>query len=439
MKADIQSVSKSRSVLDVTASPEEVAKVRADVTKSFAAQASLPGFRKGHAPAAMVAKAYGDRIAREAEDRAVREAYEKAVEENGLKVFEIVSIEDRRANEDGSLSFKATVDLVPTFDLPDLDGIPVDATDTAVTDEQVQAQIDGARRSLAKFEDLAAGDEVKAEDMVQLDYSAKAEDGRPLAEAHPDAAAFAEKKGAWCTVDSEYFLVPGLPKDLVGRKVGDSAEFAVEFPKDFYKEDLRGVKATYAYTIASGRKLVPPPMDEAFFKRFGADSEEGVRARIREGLERAAAASDRARRLEQVARHLSKSVSFDLPEAALERETDGLLSNLLRYNMDKGVSKEDLSKERERLTAAARERAEANLRTDFVVDAVRAARKISLTNEEFTEFLNRVVREQRLNEAQIRELSKNRMALRRYHQAALREKVLSELLEKAVRTADYKE
>ena len=220
MKADIQSVSKSRSVLDVTASPEEVAKVRADVTKSFAAQASLPGFRKGHAPAAMVAKAYGDRIAHEAEDRAVREAYEKAVEENGLKVFEIVSIEDRRANEDGSLSFKATVDLVPTFDLPDLDGIPVDATDTAVTDEQVQAQIDGARRSLAKFEDLAAGDEVKAEDMVQLDYSAKAEDGRPLAEAHPDAAAFAEKKGAWCTVDSEYFLVPGLPKDLVGRKVG---------------------------------------------------------------------------------------------------------------------------------------------------------------------------------------------------------------------------
>ena len=73
------------------------------------------------------------------------------------------------------------------------------------------------------------------------------------------------------------------------------------------------------------------------------------------------------------------------------------------------------------------------------MDAVRAERKISLTNEEFTDFLNRVVREQRLNEAQIRELSKNRMALRRYHQAALREKVLSELLEKAVRTADYKE
>ena len=129
MKADIQSVSKTRSVLDVSVSPEEVAKVRADVTKSFAAQASLPGFRKGHAPAAMVAKAYGDRIAHEAEDRAVREAYEKAVEENGLKVFEIVSIEDRRANEDGSLSFKATVDLVPTFDLPDLG----DETDKPVT------------------------------------------------------------------------------------------------------------------------------------------------------------------------------------------------------------------------------------------------------------------------------------------------------------------
>ena len=439
MKADVQPLSKTRSVLDVTAAPEEVAKIRAEVTKAFAAQAALPGFRKGHAPAAMVAKAYGDRIGREAEERAIREAYEKAVEENGLKVFEIVSIDDRKSGEDGSLSFKATVDLVPTFSLPALDGIPVDAADTAVTDEQVQAQIDSARRSLAKFEDLAADDELKDDDMVQLDFAAKAEDGRPLAEAHPDAAAFAEKKGAWCTVGSEYFLVPGLPKDLPGRKVGDSAEFAVEFPKDFYKEDLRGVKATYAYTISSGRKLVPPPMDESFFKRFGVDSEEAVRARVREGLEGAARAADRARRLEQVARHLSKSVSFDLPEAALERETDGLLSNLLRYNMDKGVSKEDLSKERERLTAAARERAEANLRTDFVVDAVRAERKIELSTEEFNAFLNRVVREQRLNESQIKELSKNRMALRRYHQAALREKVLSELLAKAAPTADYKE
>ena len=105
--------------------------------------------------------------------------------------------------------------------------------------------------------------------------------------------------------------------------------------------------------------------------------------------------------------------------------------------MDKGVSKEDLSKEREKLSAAARERATDNLRIDFAVDAIRAERKIELSGDEFNAFLNRVIREQRLSEAQVKELSKNRMALRSYHRAATREKVLAALLEKAKPTAGF--
>ena len=118
-------------------------------------------------------------------------------------------------------------------------------------------------------------------------------------------------------------------------------------------------------------------------------------------------------------------------------ETENLLGNLLRFNMDKGVSKEDLSKEREKLSAAARERATDNLRIDFAVDAIRAERKIELSGDEFNAFLNRVIREQRLSEAQVKELSKNRMALRSYHRAATREKVLAALLEKAKPTAGF--
>ena len=437
MNATLTPVTKTRTEIAVTVPADEAAKARAAVVREFAAQAALPGFRKGKAPAALVEKAYADRIDREAAERTVRDAYGKAVEENRLDVFEIVSIDDRATAPDGTVTFKAVVDLVPTFELPALDGIPVDDADTAVTDEQVQEQSDGFLRSQGTFVDLEADRAAAAEDMLQIDYTATT-DGKPLAEAVPDAATFAEKKGAWCTVGSEYFTVPGLPKMLEGRKVGDAFEAEVEFPQDFYKESLRGVKATYSVTVSGGRRFVLPALDEALLKRVGAASEEELRARIRSNLEASAKTADRARRLDQVASHLAKAADFELPAAALERETEGLLSNLLRYNMDKGVSKEDLSKERDRLSAAARERAEANLRVDFVVEAIRRARGIELSNEEFTAFLNRVVREQRLSEAQIKELSKNRMALRSYHRAAVREKVLSALLEKAAPTPGLK-
>ena len=426
MNADIASESSTRSVLSVSATAEEAAKARAAVVKEYAAQAAIPGFRKGKAPAHLVEKQFADRIAADAAERIVRESFEKAVEEKKLKVFEIVAIDDRQTAPDGAVSFKATVDLVPEVKLPELDGIPVDDKDTAVSDADVQGQIDGFLRSQGTFADFEEGRAAAAEDMLQIDYAATV-DGKPLAEAVPDAAAFAEKKGAWCTVGSDYFTVPGLPKLLEGRKVGETFEADVEFPADFYKESLRGVKAKYSVTVAGGRQFVVPALDEALLKRVGAASEEELRSRVRANLEASAKAADRARRLDQVARYA----------AALERETENLLGNLLRFNMDKGVSKEDLSKEREKLSAAARERATDNLRIDFAVDAIRAERKIELSGDEFNAFLNRVIREQRLSEAQVKELSKNRMALRSYHRAATREKVLAALLEKAKPTAGF--
>ena len=197
------------------------------------------------------------------------------------------------------------------------------------------------------------------------------------------------------------------------------------------------MKAKYSVTVAGGRQFVVPALDEALLKRVGAASEDELRSRVRANLEASAKAADRARRLDQVARYLAKACDFEPPAAALERETENLLGNLLRFNMDKGVSKEDLSKEREKLSAAARERATDNLRIDFAVDAIRAERKIELSGDEFNAFLNRVIREQRLSEAQVKELSKNRMALRNYHRAATREKVLAALLEKAKPTAGF--
>ena len=436
MNADIASESSTRSVLSITATADEAAKARAAVVKEYAAQAAIPGFRKGKAPAHLVEKQFADRIAADAAERIVRESFEKAVEEKKLKVFEIVAIDDRQTAPDGAVSFKATVDLVPEVKLPELDGIPVDDKDTAVSDADVQGQIDGFLRSQGTFADFEEGRAAAAEDMLQIDYAATV-DGKPLAEAVPDAAAFAEKKGAWCTVGSDYFTVPGLPKLLEGRKVGETFEADVEFPADFYKESLRGVKAKYSVTVAGGRQFVVPALDEALLKRVGAASEDELRSRVRANLEASAKAADRARRLDQVARYLAKACDFEPPAAALERETENLLGNLLRFNMDKGVSKEDLSKEREKLSAAARERATDNLRIDFAVDAIRAERKIELSGDEFNAFLNRVIREQRLSEAQVKELSKNRMALRSYHRAATREKVLAALLEKAKPTAGF--
>ncbi len=434
MKVDIQSVSPSRSVLSVVAEPADVAKIRAAVVKDFAANATLPGFRKGKAPAAAVERAHAGRIAEAVEERAVRTSYEKAVEEKGLTVFELLSVDDRKTGEDGSVSFSATVDLVPEFELPATDGIPVDDKTTAVTDEDVERELQGARRVFAKNEELKAGDALQADDMVHVDYAATVGD-KPLAEAVPDAAAYAERKGAWCTAGAEHFLVPGLPKELVGKTVGSSGLFEVEFPADFYKESLRGVKAVYAWTVADASRSVPAAMDGAFFEKVGAKDEADLRDRIRKGLEANAAASDRARHMQQVADWLVKGVSFEVPARAAERRAEALVQQLLETNMNRGVSREDLSKEREKIVEAARARAEADLKTDFVLDAVGEKLGVDLTNEEFTGYLNNFAVRRRMTREEVKRFTSDRAAMREQFFHARREKVLAELLKTAKPTA----
>lgn len=434
MNATLTPVTKTRTEIAVTVPADEAAKARAAVVREFSAQAALPGFRKGKAPAALVEKAYADRIDREAAERTVRDAYGKAVEENKLDVFEIVSIDDRATAPDGTVTFKAVVDLVPTFELPALDGIPVDDADTKVTDEEVAKNAESIRRSRGTHVPMEDGGVLVKDDAAHVDYAGTL-DGKPLEEAVPAGAAFAKRENAYFAAGSEYSIIPGLADSLVGRKPGESYEYDAEFPADFYVEELRGKKVQYAVTVRSAEKFILPELDEAYFKGLGVADAADLDKRLRESMEARAKAADRARRINQIAKYLGKAVSFELPKAELERRTEAVLADLLRVNMDKGVAKEDLSKERERLQQAAAAQAAERMRIDFVLDAVARERKIELSGEQFNEYLNYVVRSSGMSAAEVNKLAHDRDALRAHHRAALRERTLESLLETAAPTA----
>ena len=439
MQAEIQTVSQSRSVLLLSAGAEDAKAIRDEVLKTLAKRASLPGFRPGKAPLALVQRKFADRIASEAQAKLESTAFEKAVADNKLDVFDIVSVEDRKTEPDGAFSFKVTVDLQPSPKLPALDGIPVDDEDTRVTDEAVQERIDSIRRSLGEYDPLPDGTPAEMDDSLQVSYVGRLEDGTPLAEAIPGAAGiFAQNDDSRVYAGSDYYLIPGVPAAVIGKKAGDAFDVPVAFPADFFKDELKGKKAIYAIKVASVSRIKLPEMDEAFCKKVGVPDAETLRDNIRKNMEAAAAQGDRVRRVNQIARYLAASSSFEVPASALERETDEQLSNLLRYNMDRGVAKEDLSKEREKLHETARQHAEERLRASFAIDAAGRQLGTELTGEEFNGYLNHLVRERNMSQADIKELTRDRAALRRHHADALREKVLSELLKKAQPTPGVK-
>src|SRR5438477_11477577 len=78
--------SATQTTLDIEVPAEEVGKAFEAVTRAYARKASIPGFRKGRAPEAVVQKRFGGQIREDVLERLLPEALAAAVEERTLSV-----------------------------------------------------------------------------------------------------------------------------------------------------------------------------------------------------------------------------------------------------------------------------------------------------------------------------------------------------------------
>lgn len=427
MNIDIETVTPSRIKLICAVSSEETQAEQDKVTKQFMATRALPGFRKGKAPREKIKKAFANEISMETTNNTVNAYYKKAVAEKQLKIYELVEFTDVKPSEDGGIAFTAVLDLEPKFELPEYNGIPVDNADTIITDEKVEEEFQSFRKSMAKFEDFTADSVAVTEDMLSVSYQGMV-DGKPLAEVVPEAAAFSAKDNSWCTVGSEYFMIPGFPDAMVGMKLGAEGSLKVVFPDDFYKEELRGMAVDYTFTVKEGRHLVVPEINEEFLKSLHVETLEEFMTRIRTHLETQAKQQDKERRIRQIIDFLVKATPFELPQAEFERSTEDALNRLIQYGMRRGASKEDIAAEREKLMDTAKETADARMRGSFVIGKIGEILETKLTDPEFNAYLNEVFTRERLSEAQIKEIAKDRARLRMLYSEALKNKILEQLL-----------
>jgi len=433
MKTEIENTTASRIILSCTIEPDEMQNERNKVVRKFASTKSIPGFRKGKVPRDKLEKAFSGEIGIETINTAISTYYKNAAQELKLKIFEFIKIDDFEPGEDGSIQFKATLDLEPEFELPQYEGIPVDNQDTPTPDERVEEELKSLQQSRATYEDFTEDTVAAKDDMLNIAYSGTI-DGKPLAEAIPEAAAYATKESSWCTVGGEYYMIPGLPKELEGKKLGSEGKLTVEFPDDFYKEELKGKTVDYTYTVKEGRHLIIPELTEAFLQTFNLKTEEELRERIRTHLEHAAKQQDKDRRFRQIIDFLVKATPFDLPLAQLERSTEDALNRLIQHRVRQGVSKEDIEAEREKLMEAARETADAQMRASFVIGRIVEKLETKLSDSEFNQYLNAFFADNRFTNAQAKKAVKDRDQMRTLYSEALKNKVLETLLEKAMPT-----
>ena len=439
MNVQITDINETRKTLTVTLDKGEVDGEYNATLGAFAKQVSLPGFRPGKAPAAMVAKRFGKELKDEFKQKVIGKAYRDGLDQSKLEVLSLVDVEEGAIEPGLSAAIKLTVDVRPEFKLPDYHGIVTETRPTEPTDAEVDTVIEGLRAERADFK--VAERAAAKSDYVRFGYAGTL-GGKPLTEVVGDKAIYAAAPQTWEEVDGAHEgLLPGMSKQLTGLKAGDKRDTIVTFPAEFAAVPaLAGKTATYAIEVQEVRERVLPPMDEVFFKANQADDLAGLKAQVATNLKMRKEYENRAAQRRQVTDALGAQANFPVPDSLIASERDGVLRQFIEENMRRGIPQEQFEQNKKELYDSATKAAVSRVKVQLMLAKIADAEKLKVEEKDFNNWIMReAMRSGSKPDKLAKELGKDREQLRAIQQQLLFDKTLDFLVSKAtVKTATAK-
>lgn len=431
MNIATQDVSETRKSLVVSFEAAEIDTEHKAVVAEFTKAARMPGFRPGKAPAAMVQKRYAKEIAEEFKQKVVTKAYRSGLEESKLDVITVTNVDEGTIEPGSAATITVTLDVRPSFELPDYEGLPTQVSPTTATEQEIDETIERMRAERADF--TAVERPSQKGDYVKLAYEGTV-DGTAILELVPEKQIYGKVPQTWEEVEGEHEgVIPGLGKDLGGLKTGDKKDVTITFPAEFAAAPaLAGKTAVYAVEIQEVRERVLPPMDEAFFKAHQADDLAGLRTNVANQLKAQKEHRNRSEQRRQVTEALLAKVEFPVPESMVESETQGVLRQFIDENMRRGVPAEQFEKDKEQLFASAREAATVRVKSQLVLAKVAEKEKLKVTEQDINAFIyQEAMRSRQAPDKLVKDLQQNRDRLRGVQQSIIFDKALDLLVTKA--------
>lgn len=389
MNIVVEKQPKCIAVLNVEVPSADVAAKRASIASTYASQAKIAGFRPGKAPKNVIQKRFGKQITEELTDALFGEACDQALEKENLKVLDFGFPDKLNERPDGSIAFETKLILAPEFTLPDYKGIEVKAPPEEITDEELGSQLENLRERLAEFEDISDRP-LQNDDIAVVDFTTTV-GGLPLTEVIGEKGQYlAKRENHWLPVKEGSFL-PGYAEQLVGMSEGDKKDVTISLDDEFPFEELRGKEITLHTSLEGIKAAKLPELDEAFAEKLAPGKTLGeIKDIIRENMGREKAKQIGEFKVNQIVEHLNKSVDFDLPEEIVQRETQNQANQIVEEGSQKGASDEDMLSQQEQIFTVATQRAVTNLRTNFILQEIATAEKITVSDADLLAHISQI-------------------------------------------------
>ncbi|WP_051209378.1 trigger factor [Propionicicella superfundia] len=350
--------------------------------KEIAEQVSIPGFRKGKVPPAIIDQRFGrGTVLQEAINAALPNAYGQAVSEQGLNPLGNPEIDVTKLEDGEVIEFTAEVEVRPTFDLPDFSAIAVEVKPQASVDDEVDARIEVMRKRFATTTDTDRA--AKEGDQVVIDLLAS-QDGEPVEDGTAEGVTH---------IVGEPGMVDGLDEAIVGLKAGDSATFSTELAGGTAK----GEKADIQVTVQKVQEIELPDVDDEWAQLVSEfDTVEEMRADLANGLDRVLAMDQLSDARDKVLEAAVELADFEVPEKALadeiEARTESITQQLGRAQLTLAQYLEQSDEpfaDEDAFWADLAEKTATSIKAQLLLDTIADDRELSVEQHELTELLIR--------------------------------------------------
>jgi len=346
---------------------------------------SVPGFRKGKVPQNMIEKMYGAGVFyEEAANICMPEAYDQAATESGLEIVSRPEVDVTQIEKGKDFIFTATVALKPDVELGEYKGVEVETTPVEVTEEDIEAEINKVREQNSRIipvEDRAIEDG----DIANINF-----------EGFIDGKAFDGGKGEdYALTIGSHSFIDTFEEQLIGKNVGDEVDVNVTFPEQYQAAELAGKPATFKVEILSIKKKELPEVDEDFVQDISEfdtveEYKEDVKKTITERKENAAKVEKENKIIEKII----EDSKMEIPDAMVDEQARMMVNEMAQNMQAQGFTIQQYMQmtglTAETMAEQMKPQALKRIQSRLVLEAIAAAEKIEITDENVDEQLQKM-------------------------------------------------
>ncbi|MBT4209622.1 MAG: trigger factor [Candidatus Komeilibacteria bacterium] len=399
MKITKKDLEKNQVKLSIEVSLDEMKPHLEKAAEKMSKNSKLPGFRPGKAPYELVKNKFGEMaIYQEALDMIVNDSFYKAITREKVESVGQPEINIEKIAPGNPLSYTAIVALLPKVTLGEWQTLKVKKKKIEANDEDINKTLEQLQNMQVK--ESAVDRAAKKGDKIEVNFEVLID----------KVVIEGGKNPKYPMVIGEGRMIPGFEDQIIGMKKDDKKEFELNFPKEYFKENLAGKLATFKVKLLSVANRELPKLDDELAKLMGMESMAKLKEQLSQNIKQDKEAKEKQRAEGEAIEAIVKQAKIeDIPEKLIDSEvhkmSHELEHSITQQGMDMAGYLKSINKTQEDLKKDFRPQAEERIKAALAMRQISQEEKIKIDDKEIDEEIKKETEKYKDNEEAMKNIT----------------------------------